>query len=221
MKGGNIVRVGPYILVFIQDLVGLVDEYRKPTKQKDASPISEPAGTRNTKQRNDLDSLVDEYRKELQTSNGELTKQKDASPISEPAGTRNTKGRTHSELSKFSMHTNKSSKASAENKALLTKFEGQPYNTEVVPISTLENVRLEIQNLEKMLRLATPNHAGPCSTMLPLEIVTARSEIWVLSFCMRKADAMPSIGLMGRSNLRRFSKLRSENWKLQRDQNLR
>ena len=38
-----------------------------------------------------------------------------------------------------------------ENKALVAQLENQPYNTKVVPISTLHSARLEIENLEKLV----------------------------------------------------------------------
>ena len=38
-----------------------------------------------------------------------------------------------------------------ENKALLTQIEGLPHETKVVPISSLQSARLEIENLEKLV----------------------------------------------------------------------
>jgi len=155
----------------IQDLEGLVDEYRKElqtlndelAKQKDVSPILEPAGTKRHREDEADDRLGQLSRKnrklqdeisKLQQSSALLQKELQVSKtqlksLQESSRTRVLELRSNPTADFEAVKLSTLDSLRAENKALLTKLEGQPYNTEVVPISTLENVRLEIQNLEK------------------------------------------------------------------------
>lgn len=157
-----------------------------------------------TKRIQELEALVDDYRKELQTLHEELAKQKDDPVASEAAGTKRPRDdegddrlgqlsrknrKLQDEIAKLQqssalmlkeLHVSKTQLTSlqqtsrtrvlelrsnptgdheavklstlnslrTENKALLARLEGKPYNTDKIPISTLHNVRLEMQTLE-------------------------------------------------------------------------
>ena len=158
-----------------------------------------------TKRIQDLEALVDQYRKELQTLHEELTKQKDITVPAEPTGTKRPRDdeaddrlgqlsrknrKLQDELSRvqqssallqkelqvsrtqltslqatsrtriLELRSNPTAdfeavklstldSLRAENKALLSELEGQPSPTSTVPISTLQNVRVEMQTLEQ------------------------------------------------------------------------
>ena len=153
----------------------------------------------------DLEALIDQYRRELQTANDDLSRREDNASsqelislkrpreedTDERLGSLSRKNRglqdelssskksaallqkdldaTKSQLSSLQsssrtrvleLRSNPTSdfgdlKLStittlrSENKALLAQLKGQPHSTKVVPISTLENVRLEMKDLEK------------------------------------------------------------------------
>ena len=157
----------------------------------------------------DLESVVDQYRIELQTLNNELSKREDNHPMAEMHGLKRAREETeepddrlgqlsrknrkiqddlsalqqsHALLQKeflasqtqltslqqssrtriLSLRSNPTADAEAiklstltslrtENKALLAQLEGALHATKVVPISTLENARMEIQDLESMV----------------------------------------------------------------------
>ncbi|KAI9809456.1 MAG: coiled-coil domain-containing protein mad1 [Pycnora praestabilis] len=150
----------------------------------------------------ELEDLVDQYRKELQTQNEELAKRDDQAPTSEPAGTKRPREeepderlgllsrknrKLQDEISKLNqssallrkeldvhktqlsslkttsrtrileLRSNPTADAEAiklstltalrtENKALLAELEGR-HDTQVVPISTLENMRMEVDEM--------------------------------------------------------------------------
>lgn len=158
-----------------------------------------------TKQVQELEALVDEYRKELQTLHEELAKQGDGPVVPEGAGTKRPREdeaddrlgqlsrknrklqdeiarlQQTSALLQKELQVSKTQLTSlqqtsrtrilelrsnpttdheavklstldtlrAENKALLAKLEGQSYNIDTVPVSTLHSVRLEIHDLER------------------------------------------------------------------------
>lgn len=157
----------------------------------------------------DLESVVDQYRIELQTLNKELLKQEDHHPMAETNGLKRAReeaeepddrfgqlsrknrklqdnlsalqqsqallqkelSASHTQLTSLqqssrtrilSLRSNPTADAEAiklttltslraENRALLAQLEGTTPAAKVVPISTLENVRMEIRDLESMV----------------------------------------------------------------------
>lgn len=155
----------------IQDLEGLVDEYRKELQtfndelanKKDTTPISEPAGIKrpredeaddrlgqlsrkNRKLQDEISNLHQSsalLQKELQVAKTQLAS------LQETSRTRVLELRSNPTANFEAIKLSTLDTLRAENRALLAKLEGKPYNTEVVPKATLDNVRLEIQSLEK------------------------------------------------------------------------
>lgn len=157
----------------------------------------------------DLESVVDQYRIELQTLNDELRRREDRHPMADLHGakrareeveepddrlgqlsrknrklqddlsalqhshallqkelsasqTQLTSLRQSSRMRVLSLRSNPTADAEAiklstlrslrtENEALLAQLEGAPHTAKLVPISTLENVRTEIRDLESMV----------------------------------------------------------------------
>lgn len=154
----------------IQELEALVDEYRNElqtlheelAKQKDDPVASEVAGTKRPREDEADDRLGQLSRKNrklqdeiarLQQSSALLQKELQVSKtqlssIQQTSRTRVLELRSNPTADHEAVKLSTLDTLRAENKALLAKLEGQPHNTDTVPISTLHNVRLEIQNLE-------------------------------------------------------------------------
>lgn len=155
----------------IQELEALVDEYRKElqtlheglAKQKDDPMAREAPGTKRPREEEADDRLGQLSRKNrklqdeiatLQQSSALLQKElqvskTQVSSLQQTSRTRILELRSNPTAEHEAVKLSTLETLRAENKALLAKLEGQPYNTDTVPISTLHNVRLEIQDLEK------------------------------------------------------------------------
>jgi len=154
----------------VQELEALVDEYRNElqtlheelAKQKDDPVGLEVAGTKRPREDEADDRLGQLSRKNrklqdeiarLQQSSALLQKELQVSKtqlssVQQTSRTRVLELRSNPTADHEAVKLSTLDTLRAENKALLAKLEGQPHNTDTVPISTLHNVRLEIQNLE-------------------------------------------------------------------------
>ena len=157
----------------IQDLEGLVDQYRSEIRNlnNDLSKHDEylqPPDARNLKRPHDDESderlglLSRKNRKlqaelsTLQQSNSllqaELTASKSQlSSIQEASRIRILSLRSNPTSDFEDMKFSHIAILRDENKALLAHLEREPYDTKVVPISTILSARLEIENLEKLV----------------------------------------------------------------------
>lgn len=154
----------------IQDLETLVDEYRKElqtlheelAKQKDGNVPSEPAGTKRPRE-DEADDRLGQLSRKNRKLQDEISKLQQSSALLQKelqvTKTQLTSLQTMSRTRVLELRSNPTAdfeavklstldSLRAENKALLAKLEGQPYPTDSVPMSTLQNVRLEMQKLE-------------------------------------------------------------------------
>ena len=156
-----------------EDLEALVDQYREElqalndelSKREDILPPREPQGLKRPREEEPdgrLGSLSRKNRKlqdelsTIQQSTVLLQKELEAtksqlSSLQSSSRTRVLELRSNPTADAEALKLNTITTLRAENKALLAQLEGQPHNTKVVPITTLENVRLEIMELERLV----------------------------------------------------------------------
>ena len=158
----------------VQELEGLIDQYRSEvqTLQNDltkleADPPTAPVTPAPTLKRahndDDSDERLGELRRKMRTLNDDLSKLQTRNATLESELKANVSQlkalRESSKTRALELRDNPTAKVerikmstlktlSEENKALLDQLEGRPNGTKVVPISTLDHHRLQIEELE-------------------------------------------------------------------------